>query len=294
MTDLTERLNTHDLARLISQATDEMAAEYDRIRRRTQQDPGTAGDQGEENWASLLRNWLPASLHIVTKGRIIATTGEASKQVDVLVLSPGYPNGLLNKKLYLAAGVLAAFECKNTLKREHIKKAVRTGAGIGEIARADVDSKHEIIYGLLAHSHAIASTRTEPENVISAALQAADEKEVQDPRDCLDYLCVANLGTWALMRQYFSFDAEEYWMTSYMGPWLTFGKESSNELPNHDFAPNPIGRFLTGLLRRLGEREKSIAPIAQYFDGVGLFGVGQGATRKWPEEVVPQDIYPFY
>jgi Domain of unknown function (DUF6602) len=102
--------NPHDLVQLIREATTEMAAEYRRIRMRTLEDPGTAGDQGEENWADLLRNWLPASFNVVTKGRIIFSDGSTSGQVDVLVLSPSYPKGLLNKKLYLAAGVLAAFE----------------------------------------------------------------------------------------------------------------------------------------------------------------------------------------
>ena len=110
----------HDLTQLIQQATAEMAAEYGRIRARAQEDPGTAGDQGERNWADLLRRWLPKSYNVVTRGRIIFSNGEASGQVDVLVLSPSYPNGLLDKNLYLAAGVLAAFECKNTLRRQHI------------------------------------------------------------------------------------------------------------------------------------------------------------------------------
>ena len=36
------------------------------------------------------------------------------------------PERLRNKKLYLAAGVAAAFECKTTLKAEHIAKAMET------------------------------------------------------------------------------------------------------------------------------------------------------------------------
>jgi hypothetical protein len=39
-----------------------MAEEYDRIQKRATEDPGTAGDQGEENWATLLRNWLQISV----------------------------------------------------------------------------------------------------------------------------------------------------------------------------------------------------------------------------------------
>ena len=42
---------THDLHDFMQQLSDEMAAEYDRIQKRAAEDPGTAGDQGEENWA---------------------------------------------------------------------------------------------------------------------------------------------------------------------------------------------------------------------------------------------------
>ncbi|UUE28839.1 hypothetical protein LRQ08_31025 (plasmid) [Rhodococcus qingshengii] len=100
-----------------------MADEYDRIFARATEDPGTAGDEGEENWASLLRQWLPIGYTVVTKGRVLFTDKTASPQVDVVVLRPGYPPRLLDKKLYLSSGVLAAFECKTTLKSERIGKA---------------------------------------------------------------------------------------------------------------------------------------------------------------------------
>ena len=114
----------HDLHDFMRQISAEMSAEYNRIQMRATEDPGTAGDQGEENWAELLRDRLPRSFEVVTKGRIISQQGETSPQIDVLVLKGEYPTKLLNKKLYLAAGVAAAFECKTTLKASHIAEAV--------------------------------------------------------------------------------------------------------------------------------------------------------------------------
>ena len=109
---------THDLVNFMQALTREMDAEYQRIQKRASEDPGTAGDQGEENWAEVLRLWLPPTYQVVTKGRIISQQDTPpSPQVDVLVLKPTYPKGLLNKKLYLAAGVEAAFECKITLSK---------------------------------------------------------------------------------------------------------------------------------------------------------------------------------
>jgi hypothetical protein len=114
----------HDLYDFMLQISAEMSAEYKRIQMRATEDPGTAGDQGEENWAEVLREWLPRTYEVVTKGRIISQEGVTSPQIDVLVLKGAYPKKLLNKKLYLSAGVAAAFECKTTLKASHILEAV--------------------------------------------------------------------------------------------------------------------------------------------------------------------------
>ena len=159
---------THDLYEFIQQLSDEMAAEYNRIQKRAAEDPGTAGDQGEENWADLLRGWLPRTYEVVTKGRIINQDGETSPQVDVLVLKGAYPKKLLTKKLYLAAGVAAAFECKTTLKAVHIDEAIETCVKIKNLYPAREGTPYKelhapIVYGLLAHSHDWKAPNSTPE-----------------------------------------------------------------------------------------------------------------------------------
>jgi hypothetical protein len=67
--------------------------------------------------------------------------------------------------------------------------------------------------------------------------------------------------------------------TSYMGPL------DASSPP--DVQVDAIGRFLTGLLRRLAMTDKSLALIAQYFDNVGLFGIGQGQVREWVLNIIP-------
>lgn len=106
----------HELETFLAQDLAEMASEYERISSRSLEDPGTAGDEGEEAWAGLLRDWLPESYQVRVKGRILGADGTAGPQVDIVVLRPGYPQRLLDKKLYLAGGVAAVFECKNTLR----------------------------------------------------------------------------------------------------------------------------------------------------------------------------------
>ena len=196
---------THDLYDFMQQLSDEMAAEYDRIQKRATEDPGTAGDQGEENWAELLRGWLPSTYKVVTKGRIIGQDGRTSPQVDVLVLKSVYPEKLLNKKLYLAAGVAAAFECKTTLKAEHIEKAVKTCVEIKNLYPAREGTPYKelhapIVYGLLAHSHPWTGSKATPEKNIQGRLFKSDRLHVLHPRLELDLLCVADFAVWTLFK----------------------------------------------------------------------------------------------
>jgi hypothetical protein len=147
----------HDIHDFIISSQKDIEKEYTRIQKRAVKDPGTAGDQGEENWATMLRAWLPSYFHIVTKGRILTESGYASPQIDVLVLTPSYPRILLDKKLYLAGGVAAAFECKTTLKAEHVQNTVKTSSEIRQNLPKRVGTPYKelnstIIYGLLAHS----------------------------------------------------------------------------------------------------------------------------------------------
>jgi hypothetical protein len=148
----------HELRLFMEESARQMAAEYARITARSREDPGTAGDEGEENWAELLRDWLPSTYHVKTKGRILSEVGLSSSQVDVLVLSPAYPPALLNRKQYLASGVIAAFECKLTLRPHHILEVVKNAASIRRnlFVRTGTpfrDLFSPLIYGLLAHSH---------------------------------------------------------------------------------------------------------------------------------------------
>src|SRR5687767_6920960 len=116
----------HEFFDFMASVKTSMEREYKQINKRVLEDPGTAGDQVEENWAEFLRGWLPANYPVVTKGRVLNHRGDASPQVDILVLQPNYPMHLRNQKHYFAGGVIAVFECKLTLKATHLKDAFET------------------------------------------------------------------------------------------------------------------------------------------------------------------------
>jgi hypothetical protein len=62
---------SHDLADFMQAVTEDIGREYERIQKRVGEDLGTAGDQGEENWASVLRNWLPPNISCSYQGQDI-------------------------------------------------------------------------------------------------------------------------------------------------------------------------------------------------------------------------------
>lgn len=195
----------HDLHDFVRQSQQLIEEEYKRIQKHAKEDPGTAGDQGEENWRQILEQWLPPYFSVVTKGKILFASGYRSPQVDVLILRPSYPPILKNRKDFLAEGVAAAFECKTTLKAHHIREAIET---CNEIKKAEPlrfgspfkELCSDIVYGVLAHSHSWKNPMSQPADNISKALLEEDLKIVQSPKHSLDVLCVADLGLWHTFR----------------------------------------------------------------------------------------------
>ena len=257
----------HELEDFLEQDQAEIAAEYERIFRRSTEDPGTAGDQGEENWADLLRQWLPPTYQVVTKGRILFPDGTATPQIDILVLRATYPPRLLSKKLYLSSGVVAAFECKNTLTAKHITDAAATAALLKANAylrrgtlRAELHAPP--VFGLLAHSHSWKAESSNPIDNVDARV-AEVLNGIDHPSELIDIICVANLGAWTLV----------HWVEC---PWLYDDdfrefRRKAGALPDGsvttgffryveaDFedredptqAPNPVAVLVAELLKRL-------------------------------------------
>ena len=278
----------NDLVDFIITETEKLEGEYDRIQRRVKEDPGTAGDQGEENWASLLRVWLPPEYTVVTKGRILGHSGEASPQVDVVVLHPGYPAGLMDKKLFLAGGVAAAFECKLTLEGSHIRSAIQTSARIKRLTARRTGTPYlelssPLLYGILSHSHSWKREASKPVENVTKLIDEADRETTKSPREMLDLVCIADLATWELRKE--SFLPRE--LSHYPGkcttvyfPWV----QSNPELRSL----SPMGVLLLTLFRKLAWEDQRLRRMAEYFSLVlsGQIGTASGAPRAWDPEKI--------
>ena len=286
----------------MKQMNDEIAAEYRRIRTRDGEDPGTSGDQGEENWAELLHDWLPSSYEIVTKGHIIGESGEVSPQVDVIVLKQYYPLKLRRKKHFLAAGVAAVFECKNTLRSGHIDKAVKMAAEVKRLTRVRIgtpyrDMHSPIICGLLAHSHEWQQEGSRPVENVERNLREADLKHAMHPRECMDVLCVADLGLWS---SYKVVQVERPVVTSpNLRPGIVSGVNMSPlsghmgrdiESSEADLGFTPTGVLVSSLMRRLGWEVPELQEMADYYTQTIPFGRGTGGSRYWSNDVLSEGV----
>ena len=291
----------HDLHDFMRQISVEMSAEYDRIQKRATDDPGTAGDQGEENWAELLRDWLPRSYEVVTKGRIISQEGYTSPQIDILVLKSSYPKKMLNKKLYLAAGVAAAFECKTTLKASHISDAINTCAKIkgfyqGRIGTPYKELHSPIVYGLLAHSHSWKKENSTPEENIQKKLFDSDAGSVVHPRQQLDMLCVADLAAWTSSAMTF---IGPHQIADWASMTQTYGVNGSatSAFVGHAYSHDqqveqftPIGFLISYLSQKLAWEDPTFRDLADYYRITNIAGSGSGCMRQWPASIYSDEI----
>jgi hypothetical protein len=281
-----------------------MEAEYHRIERRATEDSGTAGDEGEENWRKLFVEWLPPAYQVVTKGRILGHEGETSPQVDVLVLKPTYPKALLNKKKYLAAGVAAAFECKLTLKAEHIRDAIATAAKIRRLVPARVSSAYQelfspITYGLLAHSHSWRGAQSDPVRAIKSQLYAWQQNGAVHPRELIDVICVSDLGTFPVVKAISNRGRMNapVLSTGYLEMIPAHVRAKYERYTDGNFIEcqeeklhRPIGSLLCCLLARLGWENRDLRDLAEYFDLANLPGSGAGQHKEWPVTALSSDL----
>lgn len=287
-------MKTNDLYDFMKTATREMHEEYIRIQKRATEDPGTAGDQGEENWATLFREWLPSKFQIVTKGRILSHEGEASPQIDVIILKPEYPKKLIDKKLYLAGGVIAAFECKVTLKAQHIENTVKNSVKIRRLLTKRKGSPYKeltspIIYGLLAHSHSWQSSGSNPLENIENKLIESDFQYVKHPREMLDVICVSDLAFWSASKATYFGPGYKPWNDELAKIYGNKGSSTSsyiqhsNKIENQISDFTPIGSLIASMYQKIGWEDINTRNLADYFRLVNLAGSGRGNMRMWPD-----------
>lgn len=110
----------------------------DLIKRDSSRHPDNAGAETEKLFHDLIRKLLPDEFAIVRGGRIATEVEQESPQLDLLILKPGGEKRAYSFNYYPRESVIAAFECKTTLRKSDLDKIARTANSIkGDYAEGD-------------------------------------------------------------------------------------------------------------------------------------------------------------
>ena len=283
---------TDNLAGFTRRRRDNMAAECNDIQKQLTEHPTNTTNNGEQSWAKLLRGSLPSIYKVVTKGRIISRDGRISQKVDVLVLKRAHSEKVLDKSLYSADCVAAAFDCKTTLSIEHIVRTMKACTEIKGLYPTRVGTPYRelhapIIYGVLARSYSWKGEGTKPESDIEKVLSASDGAYILHPRECLDLLCVANLGTWKTVKVLtplaLVLHCKEQ-MRSVLRSGFTLQTAymmAQSAHRNQGSRFTPTGSFIFNLSRKLAWEDSRLRDMPQYYRGMRMERLGLGKPRPW-------------
>jgi hypothetical protein len=290
----------HDFFKLMSAVKESLSSDYSRIRARSREDPGTAGDQAEEDWAEILRNWLPANYRVVTKGRILFEDGSSSPQVEVLVLTPSYPRGLGNEKYVFAGGVVAAFECKLTLRPLDIKRAFETASAIKRRARARSGNPYDElnrppIVGLLAHAQSLG--KKNKSSRLYEVIEKYEDKCSDHPRELLDIICVADTATLSLGKHILignnlnKNEIEELKSLNAKGAVAAMYviQDEDKQFTDLDFSGAILAGLIHELTYRIAFEDAAIRPWADHLSHLGFYG-GIGRPFYCSENVLSEAV----
>jgi hypothetical protein len=289
----------HDFFKLMAAVRETLSRDYQRIRSRSAEDPGTAGDQAEEDWAEILRKWLPAIYPVITKGRILFEDGTSSPQIDILVLKPSYPLGLRTEKYVFAGGVLAAFECKLTLVGKHIAEAFETAQIIKAKSPKRRGSPYEELnstplVGLLAHSHSFKSSRADFK--IHELTEKNQTKYAKHAYELLDIICVADSVTIPLSKYVMigrDLDEEALEQLRDLGQKelisTMYVMHTEDITPYSDDTGAILAGFIHELTYRLAFEDPSIRDWAEHLSMLGFYG-GIGRPIFWTPDELSADV----
>jgi hypothetical protein len=256
--------------------------DWERLHAAARKDPQRAGHGGEATWADLLRKWLPRTYEVQTRKYILPETEDAPdpRETDIVVYSPGYPDAFRGREEVLAGGVAAAFNVRLTLDAEGIRDATERAVEIRRHLKPRYGCvRGELLgpfpVGLVAHSHGWVNEGSTPTDNVTEAAAARDTELVLHPRECLDLICVADLGTWTTMRS----------------PWIEMGEDGArchvSRIAAHpELSPTPVASFVTHLLKRLSYADPSLRPVTDGLFALEMLGIGGAIPRQWKLDAV--------
>ena len=280
----------------------EREQEQARRRERTQE----TGHGVESRWDEILSDWLPPQYEIAKRKYLLLETEDGpplTKETDLVIFHPHYPAKLRKRHHVLASGVVAAFSSRRTVGRNDIKDAYEEAITLrrGMKIREGTQQAHlipPVFFGLLGESHDWKAPGSTPKENIKSITEEFDRDLVSAPREGLDFLCIADLGTWGRVTTVLTerFLLENPHIAPFMGlATATSGRESVVlSGMRHDYKHenlSPLTNFIGLLWNKLALNDFSLKPIAdglrvtETTDTTGSFGM---RSYKFADVTTPQ------
>lgn len=262
-----------------------------------QQDPQRAGHGAEATWSGVLKDWLPRNYEVVTRKYIIPEQGTDSFEMDLVVISPGYPERLRSRSEVMTGGVAAAFSARLTLDKSGIDDAVDRAVRLRRGSkpwpgspRAQMLAPYPV--GLLAHSHDWKSPGSNPLDNVTSTLMAADQNKVTHPREFLDFVCVADLGTWGTLRApVMPVDLLAKVVPQETGVRLERCAMTAVGVHDPGKSPAPVGVLIGRLISMLAYNDPALHSMAEGFRQTGTLGEFIGHQRPWDlPDIFSEDV----
>lgn len=184
-----------------------------------------------------------------------------------------------DKKLYFAGGVIAAFECKLTLHKNHLKSVFENSAKIKKMlpprGGSPYDELHQPpIFGVLAHS---STWKKKNETALGTAITDCCYKFCQHPRELPDLFCISDVSSYLNCKRihigpYCSKDGkdifEKFDKDGGVDAGYIWGTESSGD----SIGGETLGMMIYYLTKRMAFEDPSLRRFAEYLDEVDPFG----------------------
>ncbi|MCB1256478.1 MAG: hypothetical protein KDB26_05195 [Microthrixaceae bacterium] len=288
-----------------------------------EREQATASEQGraqetghavESNWDEVLTDWLPPHYEAGKRKYLMLETEDGApltKETDLVIFHPHYPTKLRKKHHVLASGVAAAFSIKRTVGRKDMVEAYEDAIALrrGMRLRGWWNLRDHLVppvfYGLLGQSHEWkAPSSTPDENVRDISIEL-ENGIVTAPREGLDFICIADLGTWtrktaSLPQQFLDKNVRT---DPVSGHWMGAVGDDSRVISGlgRDYEQqnlSPLTNFIGALWDKLSTNDPTLKPLA---DGLRItktmdtsFSLGSGQKIYKLSEVTHPDVAARY
>lgn len=286
----------------LKDVNDSIVRDYEREQEmaRTKGRAQETGHVVESLWDGVLAEWLPPQYEVDKRKYILLEDEDGTslpKETDILVYHPHYPEKMRTRPYILASGVAAAFSVRRSVGRKDIEEAYEEGIALrrGVKLREATLQAHlipPVFFGLLGESHDWKKPGSTPKENIRDITNEFDRHLVKAPREGLDLLCIADLGTWrrttAVLPERFL--AQQNWPDQLRVAFSGSAKPESLVLSGllHDYEQttvSPVTNLIGSLWNFLAINDPTLKPLAnglritKTMDARGGLSMGSGPYK---------------